>query len=162
MPAWLSPLFGDFLYLHLAWALALVYTDLRYRRLPNLLTFGAMAAGAMALLAHGQTPLGADPKSALSGAALALALTLPGYLTGRLGAGDVKLLAAIALLGGLQAVLVSFAVGALGVGAVALGLALLRRFYGYSPPAGRFLPMGAGFAAGYACVLLLPNLWRLS
>lgn len=66
-------------------------SDLRSRRLPNALTFGAAA---VALAVHfalsGWSGLG----FALAGWALGLAVFLPVYALGGMGAGDVKLLAA--------------------------------------------------------------------
>jgi Flp pilus assembly protein protease CpaA len=61
---------------------------------------------------------GASKNQVALGAILALLLTVPGYLLNGLGAGDVKLLVAIACLGGLSAVVVSFVVGSLLVAAL--------------------------------------------
>ncbi|HEX5109970.1 MAG TPA: A24 family peptidase [Vicinamibacterales bacterium] len=67
-------------------------TDVRERRIPNVLTFGAAGA---ALLVHlaigGPNGLGA----AAAGWAVGTALFLPFFLLGGMGAGDVKLLAAL-------------------------------------------------------------------
>jgi prepilin peptidase CpaA len=66
--------------------------DLRTRRIPNALTFGA-AAGAclLALMDGGLSGLG---RSA-AGLFIALVIFLPVYALGGMGAGDVKLLAAL-------------------------------------------------------------------
>lgn len=66
--------------------------DLRTRRIPNLLTFGAAAAG----LAFGAATAGwTGLLSALGGWTVGCALFFPWFLLGGMGAGDVKLLAAL-------------------------------------------------------------------
>ncbi|PRW95518.1 prepilin peptidase, partial [Pseudomonas fragi] len=57
------------------------------------------------LLWAGSTWLGAPRSEGGLALALALVLTLPGYALGRFGAGDVKLLAALALASNLDALL---------------------------------------------------------
>lgn len=81
----------------LAWFAVCADQDARYKQISNTLTLGAFVAALVWLLYSGQTWLG-DPASEGGWALLlALAMTLPGYAMGRLGAGDVKLLAALAL-----------------------------------------------------------------
>jgi len=66
--------------------------DLCSRRIPNALTFGAAAiALVVAAAAGGASGLGAS----LAGLAVGFALWFPIYLLGGIGAGDVKLMAAI-------------------------------------------------------------------
>ncbi len=81
------------------WMALCACQDARQKRISNLLTLGASAAGLLYLLGFGQTLLGASPWQAAVAVAAALALSLPGYLLNRLGAADVKLLLAVALLG---------------------------------------------------------------
>ena len=70
--------------------IATIY-DLRFRRIPNLLTFPAMG---FALVCHTWSS-GADGLLfALGGLALGTAFLIVPYLTGGMGAGDVKLLGA--------------------------------------------------------------------
>ncbi len=95
--------------------LALVATreDLRTRTIPNMLTGPALLLGVATHLVF-RGPAGA--LGALGGALLAGALLFPGWLMKFMGAGDVKLMAAIgAWLGSVQAslwaVLVSLVVG---------------------------------------------------
>jgi prepilin peptidase CpaA len=83
--------------------------DARQRRISNLLTLGALALGCGYLLWHGTSPLGAALGETALAVAAALALSLPGYLLGRMGAGDVKLLLALAVLSTLHLVLLSVA-----------------------------------------------------
>lgn len=98
--------------------------DLRSRRIPNWLTGGIAAAGL--LLAA----LGLDGLSvgvALAGAALGLAVMLPGYLLGQTGAGDVKLVAAVGTLLGPRLTLIAFVYIALAGGVLAALVAARRR-----------------------------------
>ncbi|MED5612096.1 prepilin peptidase [Pseudomonas sp. JH-2] len=80
-----------------AWLAACAVQDLRRRQVDNLLTLGglAMAAGQLLLTGHSLTQHA--PAAALAAAGLGLLLSLPGYLLGKLGAADVKLLAALGL-----------------------------------------------------------------
>ena len=74
-----------------ALALAATAWDLRLRRVPNALTFGAAALGFLASgLGEGMGGLA----QSLLGWLVGLALFLPLFVVGGLGAGDVKLLAA--------------------------------------------------------------------
>ena len=96
-------------------------TDVRSRRIPNTLTFGAALGG---LLFHfvfgGWKGLGV----ATGGWALGLALFLPFFLLRGMGAGDVKLLAALgAWLGPMQVVWVALFTSIAG-GVMALTVAL--------------------------------------
>ncbi len=138
----------------IVWGVALGYWDIRYRRLPNVLTFGAALAGLGSWLITGASPLGASALSMLAGAGVALLLTVPGYLLRQLGAGDVKLLVAIALLGGASMTLASFVAGSLLAGAVVVAWIFLGPRFGLPPLAGRRLPFGACLAAGLVAALL--------
>ncbi|OLF55703.1 prepilin peptidase [Pseudomonas chlororaphis] len=80
------------------WLTACAVQDISQRRIANLLTLGVAALALAYLLLSGSTWWGA--RAAEGGWALLLALvfTLPGYVLGRMGAGDVKLMAALGLL----------------------------------------------------------------
>lgn len=67
-------------------------TDVRAQRIPNLLTFGAALA---ALIVHGVDAGRAGVGMAIGGWVSGTALFLPFFLLGGMGAGDVKLLAAL-------------------------------------------------------------------
>src|SRR5262245_64849156 len=67
-------------------------TDLRTRRIPNVLTFGAAA---LALAFHGIVGGLPGVQSAALGWLAGLAMFLPFFLLGGMGGGDVKLLAAL-------------------------------------------------------------------
>ena len=94
--------------------------DVRTRRIPNALTFTAMLAG---VAAHAAVSRGAGLTDSLLGLAVAGAMLLPGWLAGWMGAGDVKLMAAVgAWLGFPQGVFATLAALMAG-GAIALVLA---------------------------------------
>ncbi|MDA8260808.1 MAG: prepilin peptidase [Betaproteobacteria bacterium] len=153
----------------LAWVALAGLSDLRSRRIPNWLV-GAAAGGALLYLgATGRSLLGATPRETLEGCMLGLALTLPGYLPGKLGAGDVKFMSAIGLLGGWGCVLTSFVVGSLLAGLFAALWLLadwlrqaglpqwgLGRVNFPHPTRKSRLPFGAALAAGFAASLYYP------
>jgi prepilin peptidase CpaA len=106
-------------------AIAAAVYDLRTRRLPNALTFGAAGlALAVQFAVAGWHGLAV----ALAGWALGLVLFFPVYALGGMGAGDVKLLAAFgAWLGPWGALWTAF-YGALAGGVLALGVSLSRGY----------------------------------
>ena len=79
------------------WFTVCAAQDLRQRQIANTLTLGAAALALLYLVWTDSTWLGASAEQGGWAFFLALLLTLPGYASGRLGAGDVKLLAALAL-----------------------------------------------------------------
>ncbi len=109
----------------LAVGLIAVNCDLRTRRIPNLLTFGAAVAALLYGMLDGGSP---GVLQALTGWLLGAALFFPLFALGGMGAGDVKLLAALgAWLGPADAVyLAIFASMAGGVVGVAVAL-----YHGY-------------------------------
>jgi prepilin peptidase CpaA len=76
----------------LAVAIAAAVCDLKTRRIPNVLTFGAAA---VALAVHGTVNGWSGLLLAASGWVVGLALFLPFFMLGGMGAGDVKLLAGL-------------------------------------------------------------------
>jgi len=155
--------------------------DVGQRRIPNWLTFPAMA---LALAAHAAAAGLGGAGFALAGIAAGFAVLVLPYAAGFLGAGDVKASMAIgALLGasGVLAVLVwsAFLGGALGAAllfasggfgellrrwASALGLSLATRRFVYLPPppdapAARALPFGPVLAAGVAAAFAWGTPW---
>ena len=96
----------------LAIATVAVITDLRTRRIPNVLTFGAALA---AFVAHGWTGGPVDALWSVAGWFVGAALFVPVFALGGMGAGDVKLLGAMgALLGPRAAVWVCLFTGIAG------------------------------------------------
>jgi len=152
-----------------AWALCAAWSDWQHRRLPNALTLGGLLVAFVVVVFWDRSVLGAETGSAWTALGLALLLTLPGYLMGKLGAGDVKFLMAMGLLTDWHTLLLTFVVGSL----VGLGLGLwpmVRRWLQDAlsvtmgqpawlstlPPAkGRHIPYGAALAAGFVCALTL-------
>jgi prepilin peptidase CpaA len=153
-----------------SWAVACGGYDLMSRRIPNVLTLGAHG-GALAVLAvTGQGWLGVSPSSCLTAWALALVLTVPAWILRRLGAGDAKLLAAMGLMGGMEAMLVAYAIAGLLVGGTAIVWMLAYRWMPLlapqlasigidaltiPEPKGRMLPFGLGLAIGFVVALVL-------
>lgn len=149
------------------------WTDWRHRRIPNLLSLGAWLVALAVLCLTGRSFLGAEPSSAMLAAAGALLVTLPGYITRHLGAGDVKFLVATGLLSSWPLTLICFtvgtalgaAVGLLSTRRLSLYLALprslqrpgsrLARWAALTPPA-RHIPLGTCLSAGLLVALLSP------
>jgi prepilin peptidase CpaA len=97
--------------------------DLKTRRIPNLLTGPSILLGLLLHLAlGGWSQLGLSAAAALIGGGIFLVF----YLAGGMGAGDVKLMAAVASLVGYHSVPKLLIATVLTGGVLALGLALLR------------------------------------
>ena len=91
--------------------------DARTRRIPNVLSFGAMLAGfGLNALYFGVSGLGIS----LGGLLAAAAILLPSFAVGGIGAGDVKMMGAIGALLGPQ-----LALAGLGLGMIFGGLIML-------------------------------------
>jgi prepilin peptidase CpaA len=144
--------------------LAACVTDFRSRRIPNVLTFGASAA---AVVFSGITNGWAGLGWTLAGWGVGCALFLPWFLLGGMGAGDVKLLAALGawagpatavwiaiyagLAGGVFAVVVSLYTGYLGEMSRNLwGLLAFWRVMGVRPHPELTLRTGRGPRLPYA------------
>ncbi|HEU5182837.1 MAG TPA: prepilin peptidase [Candidatus Polarisedimenticolia bacterium] len=97
------------------------FTDLRSRRISNQLVLAGLAAGCfLNTLRGGWAALGWS----LAGALLGLAIFLPFFALGGMGAGDVKLLACLGSILGPRDLFAVALVGALAGGVLALGVAL--------------------------------------
>ena len=102
------------------------WTDLRTRRIPNVLTFGAAGAG----LAFHAFFSGSGALTALAGWLTGVLLFSPLFLLRGMGAGDLKLLGALgAWLGPFMAVRIGFW-SALAGGVLAIALALAHGYCG--------------------------------
>jgi prepilin peptidase CpaA len=100
-------------------------TDLRHRRIPNVLTLGGALLGVLfSFYTQGATG-GID---ALQGWGLGLVLWLPIYALGGMGAGDVKLLACVGAWLGPGAVLRVAVCASIAGGVLAVGVALRHRY----------------------------------
>jgi len=103
------------------------WTDLRTRRIPNVLTFGAAAAG---LAFHAFS--GNGPLTALAGWFTGVLIFAPLFLLRGMGAGDLKLLGALgAWLGPLMALRIGLWSAVAG-GVLALAVALVHNYAGQS------------------------------
>jgi len=139
-------------------------TDIRDRRIPNLVTF-PLAAAALAANAAGSfdtaiaAPLGAIGLTAsLAGLAACFTLMLANHLFAGHGAGDVKLAAAIGGCIGFEAGLIALAYTYMIAGLVAVGMLLARRWLHAAPDADRGVPLAPCLAAGCGLALLgLPS-----
>lgn len=79
------------------WACLCALQDANQKKISNYLTLSVCAIALARLFVDGSTFIGASPMQAAIAVICALLITLPGYLTGRLGAGDVKMLLALSL-----------------------------------------------------------------
>ncbi len=151
-----------------AWASCAAWFDWRTRKLPNVLTLGGLLLAAIWLVWQGTSLSGGQPSSAWSALGVAALLTLPGYMFGKLGAGDVKLLMAMGLFTHMQALLSTFAVGAL-LGlmlgfwpkivalckdTLSVSLGQPRWMSTQIAPVGRHIPYGTALAVGFVFALL--------
>lgn len=156
----------------LGWAAWGALADWRFRRIPNTLTLGAFLVAAAVLAAKQRSLLGGEPASALMAMGLALALTLPAYALGQLGAADAKLLAAMGLMSDLPTLSTTFLFGAFAGGFMALAVLGAPRaalvLAQWSPRGGawlhgrlaapsraRHLPYGSALALGFALALTM-------
>lgn len=141
---------GSTLLLLLILALAVVW-DARRHRIPNLLTYGALLIGLALQYAflHGEGLM-----TGLKGAGMGLIVLLPFFLTNGMGAGDVKLMAAVGSFIGPMAALTAACFALVVGGCVALILILrsgelvsLYRRYSAMITARAFLPAEPGSVA---------------
>jgi prepilin peptidase CpaA len=96
--------------------------DLRYRKIPNLITFPAMAGGVMY---HSVVSGRGGFFFSTGGLALGIGLMLLPYVINQVGAGDAKLMGAIGALIGPKGLVVAFVISTLAggiYGAILLGL----------------------------------------
>jgi len=136
-----------------AWCFSISLADLYARRIPNYLTLGACLIATGWLLTTGHTMLGAHWQSVAVGVIASLLLTVPAYAARMLGAGDVKLLLAIALLGGWHVTLLAFVIAAILALIFGGAYMLFIRFSTHSAISGKWLPFGAALSAGLLCSL---------
>jgi prepilin peptidase CpaA len=163
----------------LVFAGAACVTDLRDGRIPNLLTFGAIG---VAFVVHAMLPQGDGLAHVGLGMLAGLAVFFPFFALGGMGAGDVKLMAAIgAWLGPMLAIMTAL-YGAVAGGVLAVALALSKgylrtalrnlwkllmhfRVSGFKPSPELTLEHNQGPRLAYAVPIfigLLVTLWRSS
>jgi prepilin peptidase CpaA len=110
--------------------LVVMYTDGRWLRIPNAVTYPTMLLGLVlgALEAFPGSLFGSGLVDHVAALILAFALSYPFYAAGGLKAGDAKLLMAIGAVRGSSFLLVSTVYGALIGGVLAVGFIAVRRF----------------------------------
>ncbi len=139
-----------------AFVVTIIYTDWRFRRIPNVLTFPAMAPGN--LFARGL----ADH---VAGLVIGFAVAYPFYAAGGLKAGDGKYLMAVGALRGLGLLLYGAAYGALLGGLIAIGFLAARRLRTADASMGSvmktWIPYGVALGLGTLAALALEVSGRL-
>ena len=112
-----------------AFVVAIVFTDWRWRRIPNVLTFPVMAAGIVfgALEGVPGQLLGRGLADHVAGLVVGFAIAYPFYAAGGLKAGDGKYLMAVGAMRGLGLLLYGAVYGALIGGLVAIVYLTVRR-----------------------------------
>ena len=105
-------------------AILITYTDVRYRRIPNVYVLVTLLSGLLLNTVSGGLN---GLWSSLAGCVLAFALMLVLHVFGAMGAGDVKLFAAIGAVLGLKLVVPTFAIVLLTGFALAIYIMLRRR-----------------------------------
>jgi prepilin peptidase CpaA len=103
-----------------------VIQDLRYQRIPNMLTYPAMVVAlAYQSITNGLNGL----LFSAGGLALGIAILIVPYLMGGMGAGDAKLMGAVGAVVGAKGVFVAFLFTAIVGGVYALIVLLMNRQY---------------------------------
>lgn len=105
----------------LVFAAAACVTDLRDGRIPNALTFSAIV---VAVIVHGLLPQGHGWAHVALGTLVGLAVFFPFFALGGMGAGDVKLMAALGAWLGAGPVILTALYGAIAGGVLAILVAL--------------------------------------
>lgn len=134
-----------------AWCFSVGLADLSSRRIPNVLTLGVCLVAICWLLVNGYSILNASLPSVALGVGVSLLLTLPAYLTRLLGAGDVKLFLAIALLGGAHLTLSAFVIASVLAMIFLIAHSLFFRLSRHSQKPKRWIPFGAALSVGLLC-----------
>ncbi|WP_116474258.1 prepilin peptidase [Zobellella maritima] len=150
------------------WAGICALQDASQKRIANSLTFPCMAVALGYLLIRGETLTGASPSQAITAISVVFLLLLPGYMLGRTGAGDIKMMLGLALASDALHVLICIVIAGVGVGIWALLSARvwsfipvnMKTFMQYMAPGGNdgipyapFLFLGFCFASGWIGLL---------
>jgi prepilin peptidase CpaA len=128
-----------------------IWIDFRTRRIPNVLVGATLLLGfGVQLALHGMTGLGL----ALGGAAVGL-LFFPLYLTGVLGAGDVKFMVALGALVGPATALLAGVLTLVVGGLLALATMGWRAWATFTAPASSRMPYAAAIVVGTLAATLI-------
>ena len=119
------PMQKEFVYLATASICALIAAgfDVKSRRIPNFITGPALLFG---LLLHGSVDGWRGALSSLAAGLICGVIFLIFYLAGGMGAGDVKLIAAVGCIAGLSNSVYLLVLTALAGGVMGIGMALMR------------------------------------
>mgnify|MGYP001952333287 CR=1 FL=1 len=134
--------------------LVLAYVDWSSRRIPNALNLALFIASLSIFLGSG----GISAYQWVVNIVLALAITLPGYLSNNMGGGDVKLLLALSPLWPPTSLLCVFASGTLMLACI---MTLIEKATRHDNHRARGLPIGTAVSLG-AALLPLPPLFSFS
>ena len=154
-----------------AFVVAVVYTDWRYRRIPNAFTYPVMLAG-LVLGAVEALPGEAFVNGLIdhvAGLVVGFLVAYPFYAMGGLKAGDGKYLMAVGAMRGLGLLLVGAVYGALLGGVIALGFIAVRRLRPANAASASmggvmktWIPYGVALGLGTLLALALELSGRLS
>lgn len=129
--------------------------DVRFRRIPNLLTAGGLLLGLALGFADGRVD---GLLESVAGAGTGLLLFLPLYAVGAMGAGDVKLLASAGSFLGFPAILWGALCTAMAGGLLAVVLLAARGRPAVRGRAAASVPYAVALAAGCSFAVLFPSL----
>ena len=136
----------------LVWLLACAISDWKTRRVPNVWVYGFGLVAALVLVLTRHALGGAGWQQGLLGFGMATLLTLPGFVLGRLGGGDVKLLMGLGLATDARTVAVTFVVATL---ALLVGAVWHRLKVGARDGLSREWPFVPCLLAGYVVTLAM-------
>jgi len=134
----------------LLWALAIAACDWRWRKVPNLLLLALLGPALAILCWRGAGLLQAPVAASLIGLVAGFGLTLPGYVTSKLGAGDVKLSAVIGFVLGWPLAGSFLLISALMLGAMAFAVVSLL---GMQNAREVRIPAAVALSGGFVAVL---------
>ena len=137
----------------IAWSLTVGLTDIYTRRIPNMLTLGFCLVAILWLLVTGHSILNASWQSVLLATFISQLFTVPAYAAHLLGAGDAKLLLAIALLSGKDITLTSFVIASILAVIYCVSNRLIARLNARRINSGRWFPFGAALSIGLVCAI---------
>ena len=126
-----------------AFVVAVVYTDWRYRRIPNAFTYPVMAAGLILGALEGMPGeiMAKGLFDHVAGLVVGFLVAYPFYAMGGLKAGDGKYLMAVGAMRGLGLLLAGAVYGALLGGVIALGFIAVRRLRPAMGPGASTVPV---------------------
>lgn len=100
----------------LCWGAVCAIKDMHSKKIKNSLTVPFLFAALFYTLITGNSLLGSAASEAYTGLVFALLLSLPGFIMGRFGAGDVKMLCALAMASNSTFLLLTVIVAAISLG----------------------------------------------